>query len=117
VVGVPADGEGKDNNAGSEVPYLLHYGPPCLICVVKVSVGQAGIPTLSYTQDLGGTIGLVRSELGAASGPSLSRGEIEDPGPVTRVCGLEEGTGAGQLDVVAVGSDRQDVDRHRGNKA
>ena len=108
------NGEGENDDAWSEVPYVLYYSPPCLIRVVKVGIGQAGIPPLLHAQDFGGTLGLLGTELGAASGPGLPRRKVEDPRPIAGVHGLEERTGAGELDVIAVGGDRQDVDRHGG---
>lgn len=82
-----------------------------------MSIGQAGVPPLGQAQDPGSALSLVGPELGAASGPRLTGGEVQDGGPVSCVHRLEQGTGAGKLDVIAVGGDCKNVDGHGGNKA
>jgi hypothetical protein len=117
MVRVPPHGKGENDNPWGEVTYLGHYSPPCLIRVVKVSVGQTRIPPLDHSQDAGGSVCLLGSELGAAPGSGLAGSQIEDSGPVAGISRLDERPGTGQLDVVAMGGNRQDVDGHLRNKA
>jgi hypothetical protein len=72
---------------------------------VKVGIGQTSVSPLGHAQDPGGTLSLVGPELGAASGPALSGGEVEDTGAVAGVHRLQQGAGTGQLNVVAVSGD------------
>ena len=45
------------------------------------------------------------------------RRQIENAGPITGIDGLEQRARTRELDVVTMGGDSQDVDRHEGNKA
>ena len=117
VIRVPAHGEGKDDDTWSEVSYLLHYSLPGFIRVVKVGVGQTGVPPLGNAEDLGGPFGLFGTKLGAASGAGFSGSEIEDTCPMAGIRGLKQRAGAGELDVIAVGGDSENIDGHGGNKA
>jgi hypothetical protein len=117
VIGMPANGEGKDYDARSEVSNLLDDRSPCLIRILKVSVGQAGVSTLGDAEDPGRALCLLAPQGGTAPGASLALGEIQNPSSVAGVGGLEKDTGAGQFDVIAVGGDCPDVDGPLGNKA
>jgi hypothetical protein len=114
---MPANGEGKDHDARSEVANLLDDRPPRLIRILKVSVGQAGVSTLADTEDSRRPLCLLGPQCGIASRASLALGQVQNPSPIARIDRLEEGTGAGQFDVIAVGRDGQDVYGHGGNKA
>ena len=104
--------EGQDDDPGREVADLRHDEPPGLVGVLQVRIGEAGVPPLRDAQDGGGALGLLGADGGAPPGAGLPRGEIEDPGPVAGIHRLEQGAGAGELHVVAVGGDGQDVDGH-----
>jgi hypothetical protein len=114
VIRVPADGEGKYHHARREVTYLGDYKTPRLIRVLKVSVGQPSIPPLTDPEDLRRTFGLLGAQLGTASTAAFPGCQIQYSGLITGVNGLEQGAGAGELDVVTMGGDGQDVDRHEG---
>ena len=117
VIRVAADGEGKYHHARREVTYLGDDKTPRLIRVLKVGVGQSGVPALADSEDLRRPFGFLRAQLGTASGAAFSGCQIQYSGPITGIDGLEQGAGAGELDVVTMGGDGQDVDRHEGNKA
>ena len=96
---------------------LSHHSSPRLIRIVKVRVRQSRVASLRHTEYLGRPFGLLLSQLRAPAGAGFSGGQVQYPGPVSAVHRLEQRTGTGQLDVVAVRGNGQDVDRHEGNKA
>src|SRR5262249_22221793 len=95
-----------------EVPDVLHHGPSGVVIVPEVGIGQARIAALAHTQDRRGALGFLASELGGAARGALAGREIENAGAVSRVRGAEPGAGAGELDVVTVGGDGQDIHGH-----
>ncbi len=115
MVGVPADRERQDDHPGCEVPDLRDYEPTRLLRILEMGVGKTGIPPLGHTKDFGGPTRLLGPELGAAAGRGLSGRQVEDPGAVASIHRLEQGAGAGELDVIAVGGDGQDVYGHGGS--
>jgi hypothetical protein len=117
VVRMAANGEGKYHDTRREVADFSHDSSPCLIRVLKVGVGESSIAALADSKNLRRPVSLIGSQLGTASTAAFSRGQIQYPGPITGVDGLEQRAGAGELDVVAMGGDGQDIDRHQGNKA
>ena len=83
-----------------------------VLVVLQVGVAKARVPPLGDAQDLRGARGLCRSQLWAAAGARFAGGQIQNTGPVSRVLRLEQRAGAGELDVVPVGGDGQQIDGH-----
>jgi hypothetical protein len=112
VVGVPSHGERQDDDAGREMPDLRdHESPRCLV-VLKVRVSQPGIPPFRHTQNLRGPVGFGGPQVRAAPRPRFTRGEIQYPGSIPRVLRLQQRAGTGELDVVSVSGDGEEVDGH-----
>ncbi len=78
----------------------------------RCASGEPGIPSFRDTQDLGRLLSLGGAQRGTASGAALAGREVENAGAVAGLDGLGQGTGAGQLDVVAMCGDGQDVYGH-----
>src|SRR5512135_30542 len=114
VVGVAADGEGQNDDAGGKMADLLHHEQAGLLAVVEVRVRQARVAAFDHAENPGGLVGLAGAEGRAAVGPALPGGEVEDAGAISRVHGAEQGARARALDVVPVRRDGEDVDGHGG---
>ena len=73
-------------------------------------VGQPGVETHLVTEHLGGAVGLGGPRRRVAARAALALREVEDAHPVTGPDGRRERPAAGQLDVVSMRRDRQQVD-------
>jgi hypothetical protein len=81
---------------------------------VKVGVGEFRIPPFHDTKNYSRPFGFLRAQRRASPAARLTSREVEYAGPVAGIHRLEQGTSAGQLDVVAMGGDGQDIYRHGG---
>ena len=112
VVRVATDGEGEDDDPGREVPDLLHQHAPGLVGIAEVGIGKARVPALGASEDLRRPLGLPGTDLGAAAGGALAGGQVQDTGSVPRLGRPDERARTGELDVVAMGGDGQNVHGH-----
>ena len=112
MIGVTPDGKRQDHDARREVSDLRDDGATCLLGVVQVRIRKPGIPAFYYAQDFRRSLGLGGPQRGTASRAALTGREIQDAGAVAGLGGLRQGTGAGQLHVVAMGGDSQNVYGH-----
>jgi hypothetical protein len=114
MVRVPADREGKDHHPGGEVSDVFHHSLPGLLRVLQMGIRKSRIPPLNHSEYLRRPFCFLRPESGAPSGAGFACSEVEDTDPISGITRLEERAGARQFDVIAVGGNRQDVDRHGG---
>ena len=112
VIGVASDGVREDDDLWSEVPDLLDEDPPGCPGIRQVGIAKSRVAPLVYSHDRCRALGLLTPECGAPPRPRFAGGEIENAGPVSAVGRADEGAGAGQLDVVTMGGDGQQVDGH-----
>ena len=109
---MPADREGQDDHPGGEMADFPYQRSPGLLGVLEMGVGQAGVPPLGDTKDLGRLRRFLGPQRRAAPGAGLSGGQVENAGAVAGIRGFQQGAGAGELDVVAVRGDGENVHGH-----
>jgi hypothetical protein len=112
VVRMATDWKGQNHYSWSEVPNVFDDDSPGLLAVFEMRVGQQSIAPLRHTQNLGGPFRFLASERCATMGAAFARGEVEDPGSIPLIHSLEEGAGAGELGVVPMRGDGEQVDGH-----
>src|SRR4051812_27405663 len=112
MVGVSSDGEGENDNFGGEMADLLDNELPRLLRVVQVGVGQAGVSPLGYSEDPSCLLRLLLAEAGTPPGARFAGRQVQDTDSITAIDRLEEGARAGELNVVTVGRDGENVDGH-----
>jgi hypothetical protein len=113
MVGVAADREGEDHDAGPEIADLLDHDAPAGLVIGEVGIGKPGIPALGKAEHPGRGLGLAGAHLSTPQRPTLASREIEHAGTVPRIDDAEQGAGAGELHVVAVRGDGEDVNGHK----
>src|SRR5687767_2763448 len=112
VIGVPPDGKGKDDDPRPEMPDLLHQDFPRRLAVLEMCVGEARIPALAHTHHHAGLFRFLCPQRRAAARARLAFRQIEYRSRVPRVGRPDERAGTGELDVVPVRGDRQDIHGH-----
>jgi hypothetical protein len=112
VVGVSSDGEGENDNLGGKMADLLDDELPRLLRIVQVGIGKPCVSPLSHPEDPSGLLRLLLSEAGAPSSAGFACRQIQDTNSIAVVDRFEEGTRAGELNVVTVGGDGENVDGH-----
>src|SRR5262245_27975142 len=76
-------------------------------------VGQASVAPLGNTEDLSRPLGFFTPQRRATAGPGLPSRQVQDRGAVPLVRGPKQGTGASELDVVAMRGDGENIDWHQ----
>ena len=114
MIGVASHREGENDHPRRKVADVLDHQTPGFFRVLQVCIRQSSIPPLRYAEDLGRTLCLFRSERCATPGTGLSGGQVQDPDLVSGIDGLQKSARAGELDVVSVGGEGQDVHGHGG---
>ena len=105
--------QGEDDDTGPEIADLLDYDAPAGLVIGEVGIRQPGIPALGKSEHPGSGLGLAGPHLRTAQCATLASREIEHAGPLPRIDSAEQGAGAGELDVVAVGGDGENVNGHK----
>ena len=114
MIGVPAHGEGEDDHSGSEMPDVFDDRSPGLFRILQASVGQSSVSPLGHPDNGCRSLGLLGSKRGAAAGAGLAGGEVQNSYAISSVYRFEQSARAGELDVVSVGGEGQDVYGHGG---
>ena len=113
MVGMAADGERQDHDPRREVADLgdddrrRASSSFCRWASGRPAFRRSATPRISAAR-----LGLLGPQVGAAARARLAGREVQDAGAVARVHRLEQRAGAGELDVVAVGGDGQQIDGH-----
>ena len=77
MVGMTADRKRKDDDARHEVADGLDHHFPAGVVVEEVGIGQSGVPAFADRENLRSAFGLLGSQVGAAAGAGLARGQDE----------------------------------------
>jgi hypothetical protein len=109
---MPPDGVGEDDGARAEAPDPTDDDSAGLVRVVEMRVPQARVLARMDAQGPGAGCGLLRAQGDGAARARFPGGEIQDADAVALADGLGERAASGQLDVVGMGSDGQQVHRH-----
>src|SRR5438128_12272567 len=110
VVGMPAHGEGEDDDPRARRADEADERRSRRLVVREVRVRQAGIEAQVHAQRRGGALRLRGSGGGVAACARLALGEVQDADPVARPGGLRERAAAGELRVVTMGGDGEQID-------
>src|SRR5438552_5121942 len=110
VVGMPAHGEGEDDDPRARRADEADERRPRRLIVREVRVRQTGVEAQVHAQRRGGALRLRGSGGGVAACARLALGEVQDADPVARPGGLRERAAAGELRVVTMGGDGEQID-------
>src|SRR5438093_10171126 len=111
VVGMAPDGERENHHPGPRGADQLDELRARRLIVLEVGVGEPGVEPHVHAERPGCALGLGGACGGVAARAGLSLGQVNDPDAMARPHGLGERAAAGQLDVVAMRSDREQVHR------
>ena len=114
MIGVPPDGERQDHDPRGKVPDLLDDDTPGAVGVRETRVRKSCVAAFRHAEDFGRRCRFSRAQLDASARPGLAGGQIENPGSVPLISGLEERAAAGKFDVVPMGRDREKIDHSSG---
>src|SRR2546426_954627 len=109
VVGMPAHGEREDDDPRPHRADELDERRPRGLVVREVRVRQTGVEAQRHPERRGGALRLRGSGGGVAARARLALGEVQDADPVARPDGLGERAAAGELGVVTMGGDGEQV--------
>src|SRR5947209_16207544 len=107
---MPAHGEGEDDDPRARRADEADERRSRRLVVREVRVRQAGIEAQVHAQRRGGALRLRGSGGGVAACARLALGEVQDADPVARPDGLGERAAAGELRVVTMGGDGEQID-------
>src|SRR6266568_3563297 len=113
VVGVASHGEGEDHDAGSGGADELHDAAPRRLVVREVGIAQLRVQAQVHAERLRRALRFSAARRGVALGAGFSLRQVENPDALAGPRRLGEGAAAGELDVVAMGGDGEQIDRIR----
>src|SRR5712692_2987993 len=112
VVGMASFPIGEDDGFGAELADSQRKAELVLASGLNVRIGDAQRLAVAYAEQLCSLGGFPGAGFRSAARAHLTRRQIQDAGLVAALRHLEERAAAGQLDVVRVGGDSEQVQYH-----